>query len=264
MSLDRDLWLDVVFNVSTLRAAGLTVETRWNSSVRLDSYGWLDPLSKDFGPNAKYFKHDVAEAKKLLSAAGYATGVDLISTVPSGTPYGADHIRQVEVTEGMAHEAGFRSTIRQVDYTAEFLPKYRASRGKFEGWAHRTAGGGAGSGNEAIGRMYALYYSKAGDSFLGFSASGKSDGAGDSYVDAQLEKAVIEIDGEKRNAIGYDLQRYLAKALYEVKWPGGTTSFLPAWPVLRNYQVFKTLDGNPRPDLFYWWLDETRAPIKRT
>jgi len=40
------------------------------------------PSGPDFGPNAKYFKYDPAEARKLLAAAGYPDGlkVDMIAS----------------------------------------------------------------------------------------------------------------------------------------------------------------------------------------
>ena len=261
LSLDRELWLDVVLNLAAFRDEGLPVETKWNSAVRTEHEGWLDPRSKEFGLNTKYFQHDLTEAKKLMAAAGYANGLDFISTVPAGTPYGVDYMRQVELTEGMAREAGFRTTIRQVDFTAEFLPKYRSSQGKYEGWAHKTT---VGLNSEAVSRMYSNFNSRAGGNFLGFSVNGKSDGSGDPYVDTQLDKAMLEIDREKRNAIGNDVQRYLAKTQYELKWPGTATGFQLAWPVLKNFEVVKTLAGNPRPDQFYWWLDDTQPPLKKS
>ena len=67
MSWDRDLYLDSFLAVSSLRSQGVPVETRWSSSADATYEGWwLDPKSKEFGPNARYYQHDVAEAKKLL------------------------------------------------------------------------------------------------------------------------------------------------------------------------------------------------------
>jgi hypothetical protein len=64
MSWDRDLWLETFFNISNFAAEGLPVEARWNSHVNANWDGWwLDPQGKDFGPNAKYFKHDIVEGK---------------------------------------------------------------------------------------------------------------------------------------------------------------------------------------------------------
>ena len=67
-------FIDALYNVSRFKADGLPVETAWHTCLNQSFRGfWLDPKSKEFGPNAKYFQHDLAEAKKLLSAAGYAS-----------------------------------------------------------------------------------------------------------------------------------------------------------------------------------------------
>ena len=77
------------------------------------------------------------------------------------------------------------------------------------------------------------YWSKGGAAFHGFSTSGKNDQSGDPQVDAMIEKARLERDTEKRKALVFDLQRYLAKAHVRAQparaappassWPG------PAW-----------------------------------
>ena len=129
LSIDRELWLDTVYNVASFRSQGLPVETKWNSSVLPVYEGWLDPRSRDFGPNGKYFEHSVEEAKKLLAAAGYPNGLDVTSTAAAGLAYGPDYPRNVAITEGMLREAGFRPIAHFVDYTSEFIPKYRPPRG---------------------------------------------------------------------------------------------------------------------------------------
>src|SRR5207247_5385533 len=57
---------------------------------------WIDPIkdASTFGPNAKYYQRDVAEAKKLLDAAGYPGGVDL--TAKSSNVYGAGFKTQMD------------------------------------------------------------------------------------------------------------------------------------------------------------------------
>src|SRR6266545_6287843 len=72
MAWDRDLYLDTFYNVSQFASQGLPVVGRWETAVASTFEGWwLDPKGKDFGPNGKYFQHDVSEGKKLLAAAGY-------------------------------------------------------------------------------------------------------------------------------------------------------------------------------------------------
>jgi ABC-type transport system substrate-binding protein len=79
MTWDRDLFLDVAYNVPKFKEGGLPVETVVESGVWAGAWKgwWLDPRGKDFGPNTKFFKNDIAEAKKLMAAAGLASGTDL-------------------------------------------------------------------------------------------------------------------------------------------------------------------------------------------
>jgi peptide/nickel transport system substrate-binding protein len=89
MSWNRDLFLDTMLNITTFEAEGVPVESRWNTALTANLKGWwLDPKAKDFGPNARYLQHDIAEAKKLLAAAGYPNGFETISSYIPGPELG--------------------------------------------------------------------------------------------------------------------------------------------------------------------------------
>src|SRR5438876_5425566 len=116
----------------------------------------------------------------------------------------------------MAQEAGFRVKEKQLhDYVSEFQPKYRDSKGDFEGISYKASAGGV---QEPIATLAAEYYSKTGVQWFGFDAGGKGDHSGDPSLDAMFEKAFGEVDEAKRKALGNEIQRYLAKAQYGVKW----------------------------------------------
>src|SRR6185436_10334484 len=110
MSTDRDQYLDVIYNVSDFEKNGYPIKTRWNTSLEAVWTGfWLDPKEKEFGENAKYYHHNIAESKKLLAAAGYPNGLDVVATYPAQI-YTATHVKSAEILIGMALEAGFRIT----------------------------------------------------------------------------------------------------------------------------------------------------------
>jgi len=258
MAWDRDAYIDVFSNGDKLRPAGLDVKSYWAAALSAGAGGWrLDPKSKDFGPNAKYFEHNVAEAKKLLAAAGYPDGFEVVSSYIPGPELGDTYNKENQVLEDMARQVGFKPKTNLVDYATKY-PGYRDGNGKYEGWAYIA---GPTTADDAVG-MLTWRYSKAGGAgYLGFDVNGKGDGSGDPQVDAMLKKAQAELDTEKRRSIVFELQRYLAGKMYNVPKPGEASYFTMAWPAIKNANYFR---GDRRTDNYYWWLDENEAPLKKS
>ena len=258
MAIDRDLYLETFFNLSSFASQGLPLETRWNTALAASQEGWwLDPKGKDFGPNGKFFRFDVAEAKKLLAAAGYPNGIqDVVSSYGNDPALGPTP-KHATILDGMIREAGIVSKAHLVDYVKEYMPIYRDGQGQFEGWTYISTAGGIATG-ESVGPIANEYWSKGGAaSFHGFSSNGKGDKSGDPQVDSLIEKARVEQDVEKRKSLIFEVQRYLAKAIYAVNSPGVAAGFTMAWPALANFRVFQGSRLN-----YGLWVDQTKAPFR--
>jgi ABC-type transport system substrate-binding protein len=236
MSIDRDLFLDTFAETQKFDAEGLPVEKYWSSSgyPGFGTYWWLDPQGKDFGANSKYYQFNIAEAKKLMSAAGYGSGFDAKAYRIQQPIYGPVHFQQVAVLNQMINAIGIRTTEVLQDYAKEYIPKNREGHGQYEGLGHSLAPAPA---NDAVSYFAGKYSSKGGTDFLGFDVNGKGDQSGDPKVDADIAKARREFDTEKRRSLIYDLQRYLGQKQYALSYPGVYTRYLLAWPVVRNFQV---------------------------
>lgn len=255
LAVDRDLYLETFHNMARFEAEGLPVETRWNTALPATVEGWwLDPKGKDFGPNARFFRYDPAEAKKLLGAAGYLNGIhDVESKYVTGPELPSS--KHAEVLDAMFAEIGVKSTVKALDYAKEYLPQFRDGQGQFEGWAYKSVFGGFTAG-DAAATMANEYWSKVGVTFHGFSTGGQNAKSGDSQVETMIEKARVEHDPEKRRALIFDLQRYLAKTMYALPPPGAATGFETAWPCLGNFRVYQGGRVNYR-----LWVDPTKAPL---
>ena len=258
MAIDRDAYIDAFQNVSQFQGQGLAVETYWYTALGT-APGWrIDPRDeKAFGENAKYFKHDITEAKRLLSAAGYGSGLEVITSYIKGTELGVDFQKTVEVRQEMLREAGVRPQVNLIDYTTEYLPRYLANAGRFDGIVYRS---GVAPGNDALIWLNWRYKSGSGDGWIGFDNASRGDGSGDPQVDQMILQARQELDINKRKSIVGDLQKYLAKACYCVSLPGTADTFDLAWPALSNYRV---LNGDRRTLMYSAWIDETKAPLRR-
>ena len=175
MAMNRDLWIEVVYNTDNYKK-GLPVDTRWNTALVADVFEgwWLDPKSKDFGPNASFYQHNVAEAKKLLSAAGYTT-VEMQSHIVS-SGFGPDFLKLVEILEGFVAEAGFKLTPHLTDYNTDYIPNYRDSSGKFSGVAYKS--GPAPAAADAVARLEFDYTPRAATTGTASTSHGKGDFSG--------------------------------------------------------------------------------------
>ena len=71
MMYDREALIEAAYGTKAWTDAGLDIKTFWDGHLSNRSGEWVDPSGDDLGEGAKYFKVDLAEAKKLLDAAGY-------------------------------------------------------------------------------------------------------------------------------------------------------------------------------------------------
>jgi peptide/nickel transport system substrate-binding protein len=259
MTWDRDQFIDVQFNVSGLRNEGIPVETSWSTAVQNNYFAawYLNPQAKDFGPNAKYFRKDVAEAKKLVAAAGFDVSTEIVSNVISGTDYGVDYQKHVDILEGFANEAGFRFSRLAVPYTTEFIPKIRDAQGNFDGiaWKLLTPS----TPPDGIEAMNVYFTKGGGPTFQGQDPDGKGTFAGDPFIDERVRRARAEVDLKQQYALVHEIQRHVAGKAYMWRAPGGATGVDVAWPVIRN---FNTYESEYRAH-FNEWLDPEQPPLKR-
>jgi peptide/nickel transport system substrate-binding protein len=257
MSWDRGLYLDVFHNVSAFQKEGLPVEGVWNTALPVTNFGWwLDPQSSEFGPNAKYYKHDLAEAKRLMAAAGYPSGFETIANHIPGPELGPVP-KQAEVFSGFMSEIGIKSRTNHVDYLKDYVPNFRDGKGQYAGWSIASTAGAPPSGGHPIGPLAGTFWSKGGNAYRGFSVTGRNDQTGDPQVDSLIEKARIERDVNRAKALVNDVQRHLAKTTYMLQTPGSATAFQMAWPCIGNFRVWQ--GGRPHERL---WIDDTKPPFR--
>ena len=257
MSWDRDLFIEANYNTADYAKQGINLETRWNTSVYNVADGWwLDPKGKDFGPNAKYFKFDLAEAKKLIAAAGFANGLDIDSQYVTTGQYGANFNRQVEIIINFAREAGMRINAKPIDFNTDWRPKVADTQGDFPGISFRTFPEGSQDWGD---RLYSVYHPKGGLNYTGlYNTDTSSYKNGDPKLTDIIEKVRSEFDTAKRQEMIKEFQRIDAAEQYRPRFPGSAASLGITWPVIRNEGVYTGAD------IAYagQWLDPTKAPLK--
>jgi ABC-type transport system substrate-binding protein len=183
-----------------------------------------------------YFKHDPAEAKQLLDAVGWDYNKEIVCEI-----LGTQNQSGAEILAQQWSEVGLKLRI-VVSNAGEFLP--RSNRGEYDLF-HGS--------HPQYDSPQAPMRQNHSDSRLAFGGTA----LGLPEIDAMIEKARVELDTEKRRALVFEIQRYLAKPVYSLLPPGPGTGFTVAWPALGNFRVYQGARLNHA-----LWVDDTKPPLR--
>jgi ABC-type transport system substrate-binding protein len=202
MAVDRDEMISVVYNG----------RGGWNNAVPWAlSEWWLDPRSPEQGESAKYFKHDPAEARKLLAAAGYPDGlkVDLIST----PGYSQTFNQQTELVAAQLKKSGIEATIKQQEYAAYIGTTFR---GQFPSENNTMVFGLETPFTEPHDFLFNMYHPKG---------TRNHAGVNDPKLTEMIEKQAKTLDRAERKKQIFEIQRYLGEMMY---YPPNAASYRTA------------------------------------
>jgi ABC-type transport system substrate-binding protein len=253
LAIDRDLYAETLSHIAQFEAAGFPRELRWASHIGPGWEGiWLDPRAnggKALGEGGKYFQYNPAEAKKLLSAAGYSDGLTVDSSF-NARGYGATYFDELEIVSGMLEEVGFKVNRKPREYETEWLPNYFYSRGDFDGLSW-----GPGAGRAGVGIFVQNFYHSAG--------VGNIPEGVDPKLDDMIRKQAEELDRETRIEQIQEIQKYMAVEMKVVPHDYSIPAFELAWPWVKNFGTFVGWPGgtNATQQIYiHNWIDKSLLP----
>jgi ABC-type transport system substrate-binding protein len=257
--IDRDAFIAAAQNSDNFANEGLPVQTYWDASLARGVWEgwWLDPKDeKAFGPNAKNYVYDLAEAKRLVEAAGLRTPVEFTEVYgapgPSSFPQG--FYTRADIYMGMIENSGvFKMNRKLIQYQTEWnTEQVRFSKGMFTGasWGPDTAPA------DPTSAVFFAFNSNGGYYFGGTSKE----------LDDLTNRARAEFDDEKRKDLVHEVQRQNGKHFFNQKIGQGGT-FALNWPVIRNIGVYRggtNWMDITTPSGLRAFLDPEQEPVKQS
>jgi ABC-type transport system substrate-binding protein len=258
LAINRALYTDVQYDVSKFESNGVPVHTALESGLQANTLkGWFLNAATEpekFGENAKYFKKDLAEAKKLLDAAGHTDRLETpLTWVQRSAAWAQGHwYNGVDIVVGMLQESGlFRIQQRILQ---NFYPDYIVP------YHHQVPGAnyvGAALSIANLPADPAVYL------FQYYNSAGGLRQSTDSTLDRLTSSAIAEFDEKKRRELVHQIQVYEAGANFFPRM-GAANGFSLNWPTARNWGVFQGGTGlngfgglNARN-----FLDPSKPPLK--
>ncbi len=241
MLLDRDLWIDTFYDVSGYRREGLDIDTIWHSHIPSGCPDWIDPKGKGLGEGAKYFQYDLAEAKRLIRAAG-AEKTPVVfhyfTTLNNNSP------PRNEVHAGMLRE-GFDIKVEPLDYVSSWREVCQRSTGNgYDGICYNT------QATPTQDAYLVSMYTPDGK----YTVSDKPLGRITDLVVQQRR----ELDAKKRGDLVREIQQLAAADMVNLPFIGHAPSFSLRWPWLRNEGVFTSGGYSARPETRAWYDESKR------
>jgi ABC-type transport system substrate-binding protein len=232
-----DAYLELESNVAAFRAAGVEPELAYTSHVPWNSAYFLDPRKNELGEASKNYMYDVAEAKKLMEAAGFPNGIDIDYQGRAGNA-GAQEIATVQLDEW--RKSGIvRANL--INNTAQVYGDKIVALAEFKGVQYPASS----SGTDVDYLLYRNYHSK------GPVTSGV---APDPVLDDLIVKQRTEPNWDKRVAYIKDIQRQVAKTFPLLPGSHRFSTWKFEWPWLHNVNQPFTNRSWP-DDSWLQWLD---------
>jgi len=232
----------------------------------------LDPTNeKEFGPEAKYLKLNVAEAKRLLSAAGSPNGFEFDLYYNGGPQFGAAYARTAEIYSGFFGDGGLRPKLRPI---VPFDPKWLLEYSRL----YTVAFGNYGTvpGHSGVCLIAERAYStlpvqirnqmhKSGQGYRGMVPPGGSVPEGDPRSNDLAVKIDQEFDRKKQVALVHELTRYSTDQMYYVPRVSAEKPFSLWWPAIGNVgvDVWYANRGFWADERINWWVDDSKPPLKK-
>jgi ABC-type transport system substrate-binding protein len=269
MLVDREAFIDVIDNREGFRKDGLELPVAYNTAVAPGWTGyWIDPYDeKEFGPNHKYLKLNITEAKKLMAAAGLPNGFTTDVYYNADNTYGPEYHRTQQVYEGMLQAGGIKLVHKSFPYTVyrdtyydAYLSKGYAAGVKkgFNGINHRAL---RGFPTVAAGLYGTLH--KDGGFFQGSTPDGKNPHLGDPKVIDLIDRIKAEPDLKRQQGLVHEVVKYVAGQVYSVPRPASVKAFSLWWPAIGNLGVTSSYAGaNIQAETrLHWWVDSSKPPL---
>lgn len=192
---------------------------------------WSLPPEK-MGEPGKLYTRDIATAKQLMQAAGFASGIK--TTISYTAAYGAVFVQAFQLVQGYLKEIGIEAEAKQLEY-APYLSS--VFRGDFEGLAYGPRGLFP-DVDPYIGYFYtpgSIYY---------------QDHSDDKQLQAMIAKERETLDTGERKKIINDIQIYLSDQQYRVYDVAITRSF--GWT--KDVKNYRATDWFPYSNVETSWL----------
>lgn len=231
-AMNWDGLLGLRSNRDEFRSRGIEVEADFATHVPFDPLFWLDPRKNELGPQSENYLYNVAEAKKLVTAAGYPNGIEMIINSRNTTFQGSDDWTVYK--SEMENSGVVRFELREYRTSTDYLNNVVRSN-NFKGMSFLQSGGGDTDADYHLTRQ--------------FHSRGTATAYSSPEMDRLIEAQRRERDILKRAEVIKDIQKLAA-----TQWPVGPGShrhapFRLEWPWLRNASYPQVSWGHKR------WLD---------
>ncbi len=243
MAQDRNALTELAYDVKRLVSAGIDAKIQWNNVIPVGHQSvWIDPQGPNAGEGGKNFAYNVAEAKKLMAAAGYADGLP-VTYQYSINSYPLSFAKIAEGTIGYLNAIGVKTTVDVQDYATVFG---QTRLGNFKGIANG---------------IEAAFPEPGGLITRAFTPNAQNKGrVNDKTLYDMTMAQRSELNPEKRRAIFHDLQRYHATKMYYVPGQyGAGLSWTAHQPWMRMVQEVRSIAGAAAASsevLPYRWSDK--------